>query len=263
MLPLFALGNLQLSTYSLFLSLGIAVAAYLALVQLLKIPQNSFAHAAPAIVIAIVGSLALALLFGRLVTIYRLLREGPFAPQQGLNMFGFIAGLILAIMWSSQRYHLPLGLVLDAALLPVPLGQAIMRFGCAAAGCCNGKPTDSWLGMILPDESGVWLNRYPTQFLTIGGDVLAFLGLLALERYCRGRSLPGRRWPFDGFIAAVFFGLFGLLRFLLAFMRASAVPLVGPLAEMHITGLLCIILAILIVVGNRPRLAAGAPGAVL
>jgi phosphatidylglycerol:prolipoprotein diacylglycerol transferase len=139
------------------------------------------------------------------------------------------------------------------AALPLPLGQAIGRLGCFAAGCCYGRPTDSWLGMYLPDHDhdGIWMVRYPTQLMSATANLLIFFIVLAVERYGIRRAGKSCGWPFDGFLTLLYIALFSLKRFAMAFLRQSgAIPMVGSLSWMHVNALVGLVAASALIFWN-------------
>jgi len=134
---------------------------------------------------------------------------------------------------------------------PTALGLAIGRLGCAAAGCCYGRPTDSWLGVYLPDENGVWMMRYPTQLMCAAANLLIFFILLTVERYGVRRVSKNRGWPFDGFLALLFIALYSLKRFGMGFLRqAGAFPMIGPFSWMHVNALVGLVAATALIFWN-------------
>lgn len=161
-------------------------------------------------------------------------------------------GTAIVYCW---RHRIPLGRAMDLGTLPVPLGLTIGRLGCAAAGCCYGNLTDSWLGAYLPDHNGIWASRYPTQLMSAAVNLLIFLTLLAVERYGQRRlgSREGHGWPFDGFLALLFISLYCLKRLLIGFLRASAVPVLGPLGAMQVYALAGLVISTVLIVWNLDR----------
>ena len=138
-----------------------------------------------------------------------------------------------------------MGRAFGLGVLPCPLGQAIGRLGCLAAGCCAGKVTGSWLGMYLPGEGGVWAMRCPTQVLDSAAHVLIFLVLLAVERY-------GRR-PCDGFLFLLYVELSAIARFTVGFLREEAIPVIGPFSTMHLQGIAGMAMAAALTLWNLGR----------
>src|ERR1700722_8231940 len=61
--------------------------------------------------------------------------------QSGGTFFGGFLGGVLAIFLYTYFERMPVLPVLDTFAVALPLGHAIGRLGCFAAGCCYGKPT--------------------------------------------------------------------------------------------------------------------------
>jgi len=185
-----------------------------------------------------------------------LLRDGVLPPGEGRSIVWGIAGSVLTGWLYCRRYRIPPGLPFDLAAAPIPLGLAIGRVGCLAAGCCGGLPTDSALGVYLPDEAGVWLYRYPTQLMSVAANLAICLALIAFERYAQrrpGKPSGARVWPFDGAVFLLFICLFATKRFLIAFLRESAAPVLGPLSAMQIYALVALGIVAGIVAYQWPR----------
>jgi phosphatidylglycerol:prolipoprotein diacylglycerol transferase len=152
----------------------------------------------------------------------------------GQHWMGAVAGGSLAAYFYCRYRNLPVGKAFDL-FAPLPaLAFAFIRLGCLLAGCCYGKETDSWLGLVLPDVNGVWARRYPTRIVSILANLLIFALLLAFERIARKK--PGRPpdWPFAGFLFLLYVELYCLQRFYFEFWRANMPPLVGPLTWTHL-----------------------------
>jgi len=85
--------------------------------------------------------------------------------EGGAGLFG---GLAVAIIVSVPVLHLaglPFWSFWDAASITMLVGLVFTRFGCMMNGCCAGRPTDAWLGVVLPNVRGQRRRRYPTQLL--------------------------------------------------------------------------------------------------
>ncbi len=214
MLPWLSLGRWQITTYNAAIAIAALVATTYSLSRLAKLGLPL------GLILRVFWPTILAGLAGAFVWPRLGASLGVNTPHSsgfiGLLLFGGGTGLLSCLIWKA-----PLGKMFDAGgALPTPLGQVIGRLGCLAAGCCGGRPTDGFLGVCLPDASGTWQSRYPTQPLAAGFDLLLFLGLSALERRARGRA----RWYFDGILALSYLFLYSAKRFGMEFLRADAGP---------------------------------------
>jgi len=229
MLPTLFLGSWQIDTYALIVSLAVALSGVYAFERLLRLDYPPIVIARGLLLMSL-GGVALTLLANEIINRQRFAHSGFLAVPESRDIVWTLVGggsvALLYIRW----YKAPVGRVLDLGVPALPLAQGVARLGCAAAGCCYGRPTDSWLGVYLPDDNSVWTMRYPTQLLAAAANLLIFFTLLAVER-------SGKR-PFDGFLALLYVFLFSLKRFVLAYLRQEgAVPLLGPLSWMHLSAL--------------------------
>lgn len=90
---------------------------------------------------------------------------------------GLIGGLVVYFvgywfLFKKERYHI--FYYLDIIITGVVITHAFGRIGCFLAGCCYGKETTSWLGMVYPTDNGM-LKVYPTQLFEAGFLVILFL----------------------------------------------------------------------------------------
>ncbi len=143
-----------------------------------------------------------------------------FLRSGGVFYGGLIGGFVTValLMW---RYKLNFWKVADAFAPAVALGQAFGRQGCFAAGCCWGKPTDWFWGvhfgeagneytgvpMYGPDNSDLFLH--PTQLIE-SFTMLAVFGLLYW--------LHGKK-KFDGQILIAYGIIYSIFRFSIEFLR--------------------------------------------
>ncbi|HVE35985.1 MAG TPA: prolipoprotein diacylglyceryl transferase family protein [Gemmatimonadaceae bacterium] len=132
---------------------------------------------------------------------------------------------------------LGLGTFWDAAAFTILVGMAFTRIGCFLNGCCAGRPT-RW-GIRLPNRSGTWERRVPTQLFE------AALALLLLV-------LAVAAWPTRPFSGAVFLlvaGGYGVGRLVLETLRERP-PGRGVFSVHHAISLIMVITA-LTVLGQR------------
>ncbi len=90
---------------------------------------------------------------------------------------GFILGLLFGIIYVviSKKNLLD---VMDVTTPGLYLGLAIGRIGCFCAGCCYGKPTESFLGVVFTHYetlAPIGVKVFPTQLFESGYAFLIFL----------------------------------------------------------------------------------------
>ena len=141
----------------------------------------------------------------------------PGALMSGRG-FVFYGSFLLAVptMWIFfKRHKLPAYQMLDIMAITTCLVHMFGRVGCFLAGCCHGKPTDSWLGIAFTDPAcyAEPLNTplYPTQLMESGYIFIVMIVLLWLK--------PRRR--FYGQLFLTYLMLYAAGRFALEFLRGD------------------------------------------
>ncbi len=156
----------------------------------------------------------------------------------GTDGFTVYGGIILGILVGAfilKRKNADIPVYLDLIIPQIALAQGFGRIGCFLAGCCYGKPTDSAIGVIFPEEaiapSGV--NLLPTQLFSAAGNFLIFTILILLSnfatdylavskensvaRYGEGNKSFFQPWSISG----IYLILYGIGRFIIEFFRAD------------------------------------------
>lgn len=238
MFPTLHLGPWHLSTYQVAGALGIIIGGMWALERLQRLGHR----AGPArwgFVLAILGGIAAAQLTVRLINAFRVARSGLLVRPEGLSIVWGMLGAFAMSAVIARVQRVRLGRVLDAYAAPMFLGLAIARLGCFAAGCCYGRPTDSWLGLYLPSDQGKWAVRYPTQLMCAAANLLIAVVLVIVERVGTRRPPHGAGWRFHGSLFILGIALFSAKRFGMAFLRqAGTFRMIGPLSWIHVSALL-------------------------
>lgn len=80
--------------------------------------------------------------------------------QGGLVWYGGFAGGVGTVWLYARRHRVSCRWVLDLFAPVLALGHAVGRVGCFLNGCCYGKITDAWCGVIMPGEPR---PVFPTQ----------------------------------------------------------------------------------------------------
>lgn len=227
MLRYLSVGHAQVPTWYLAHAFAILVSGQYAYLRMVRAGVASrVATGALALVIGgALGSLYLVRWFAAVG------HEKGWLPHDAASAGGgalviVVAGGLLGQAWW-RAHALPAGRMWDLLILPVPLAQAIGRVGCFLAGCCHGRPTASPLGFPLPDHFGLVENRWPTQVLSMAGNLAIFALMLRLERGVPGKDGGARPLP-PGTLALTYLLLFSAKRGGVEFLRASWRPVIGP-----------------------------------
>ena len=251
MLPTFNLGSWQLSTYSVVYALALLLAGMYAFHRLLTGLDRSPETIMRGLLLTILGGFVGQYAVRLVLVAQRFLQSGELAWRGGSSFIGMLLGGVGAGAFYCRKHNISLPRALDRVAPVLPLSQAISRWGCLAAGCCYGKPTDSWPGVYLRNIHGEWAVRYPTQIMASAADLLIF-GLILLAE----RLTAGRRWYFDGLLFLLYVFCYSLKRFLLEFLRGDVLPLWGPITWVHLYTLVGMGLSLGLIAWNLRRSAA-------
>ena len=165
---LFSVGRFRVSSYAALLYLGF-VLGVIGGAHETALEYTRFAASAVILLVP-------ALLGGRLWY----LAQHSRAPTAGAGLYG---GLVLsfACSWPVVRLAgLDFWRFWDAAAVVLLVGMIVTRFGCLTTGCCAGRETSGPCGVWLPDSSGEWKRRYPTQLLESAWSAMILIVGLAL-----------------------------------------------------------------------------------
>jgi phosphatidylglycerol:prolipoprotein diacylglycerol transferase len=187
---LLTLGSWEVRSYGVVLLLAIVLG-----VGLFWREARQAGFPAPHLLAFCAGAVVFGLLGGRLNAWLFQLGGGltwpnlnPVSLRGGLTSFGSILGALAFGSIFAWWQGWGIGAFLDVAAPIIPLVEGILRWGCLLNGCCYGRQTEGFLGVYLPDVSGHWAHRYPTQLMIS----LFCLGLSAwLWRWRSGRSFKG------------------------------------------------------------------------
>lgn len=255
MLPFIEVGSWQMSTYYVAHLIAIPVAGMLAVRRLTRegVPWHWPIEGMSLVILGgMTGAAVFWWLLGGvewLVTGARTWFAGPGSTILGAITFGALAGVAYC-RWRGVS----IGDSFDQGIPALPLGQGIGRLGCLLAGCCYGQPTDSWLGVHLPGEGGMWCHRYPTQLLSSLADFAIFGVLLIVDRRVGGIEGARARGLFPGYLALLYGVLYFSKRFGMEFLRAERPLVWGPLTWAHVVSAVGLALIAVLWVVNRKKL---------
>jgi len=215
---LFSIGPLTLYTYGVMLAIAFTVSTWLAARAARRMPPERVAISAGQLwdfsSVALFGGIAGGRLF------YVLLHWEWFldSPQDiiaiwrgGLVWYGGFLGGVLAGWGYVRAKRLVFLRVLDQLIPFVALGHAIGRVGCFFNGCCYGRVTQAWCGVVFPGQS---LPVLPTQLMEAGGLLVLFFGLRKMTQRPWVLSRPGR-------LLGLYLVSYAGLRFAIEFLRGD------------------------------------------
>ncbi|HKM30016.1 MAG TPA: prolipoprotein diacylglyceryl transferase family protein [Bacilli bacterium] len=157
-------------------------------------------------------------------------------------MGGTISFLIGYWLFGRNKYNSKLIDILPLVPCCILIAHAFGRIGCFSAGCCYGKPTDSWLGIVFPEGSpsyyayGAGVAVYPTQLF----EAIFLILMFALTSYL----LLNKKFKYN--ICVYLFG-YGIFRFLIEYIRADdRGQFIGMLSPSQFWSLIMIVLAVVV-----------------
>lgn len=133
----------------------------------------------------------------------------------GMSSHGGFIGVALTIGLYLRSRRVPLLPVADVVVVPVAIGLALGRFGNFINLELYGTVTDLPWAIAIPGVEGL---RHPVQFYAIAKDLF-----IAAVCYWHLRHI---RPVVNGRTMALFLMLYGVLRFLVEYVRAQEYPLV-------------------------------------
>ena len=133
--------------------------------------------------------------------------------EGGMSSHGGFIAVIFALFVVHRRHNIPSRALADLATVPAAIGLALGRIGNFINQELFGTVTTLPWGMNVPGVEGL---RHPLQiydaFLSLG------IALVCYVHLRNPKSIPGRT-------AAIFLMLYGVMRFLLEFIREQQYPL--------------------------------------
>jgi len=135
----------------------------------------------------------------------------------------FYGGLLLAIptcIWFVRRRRLPLWKVADIAGVCAPIGLAVGRLGCFAAGCCYGATTDVSWAVTFTSETAHQTTGVPLHVSLHPSQIYLSLNAVILFAILLWRH---RRKQYDGQVFLWFIVLYGATRSFWELFRGDAV----------------------------------------
>ncbi len=223
--------------YGMMIAIGIIAAILLLNYRAKKNGYNEDSILNMAILAVILGVVG-----GKLLYIITELKSIINEPSQlkyfgnGFVIYGSIIGGVFGVCYYARRKGWKLLNIFDLVIPSLPLAQGFGRIGCFLAGCCYGKPTDSFLGVTFKEGSlgPIDIHVYPTQvFSSIFDFALAFF----LLWYDRKQRKSGR-------VFSLYLIIYSIGRFAIEFIRDDPRGNVGILSTSQFISLFIVLIGI-------------------
>lgn len=181
-------GNENLPTYGILFFIGIICSFVVSLRNMKKsdVSKEDMMYASSFALIG--GILGAKILF--LLASLKVIIENHIALidviKSGFVFYGGFLGGALGYYIYCRIYKIDVIKMYDRAVCALPLGQFFGRLGCFCAGCCYGRPTDSFLGVIYTSPADPNCPRgiklLPTQLFEAFFCLALFFVLLVVNK---------------------------------------------------------------------------------
>ncbi len=139
---------------------------------------------------------------------------GVLVSRSGFVFYGGVIFGLLASYFLTRLHKINFLKFCDIIAVGIPLAHAFGRIGCFSYGCCYGRPTHSWIGVLFPPDSpagALGVKVIPTQLIESMFLFALFFILWALNRHRK----------FRGEIISSYLIFYGIFRFIIEFFRAD------------------------------------------
>lgn len=214
---LFEIGSMKIYSYGLMIALGIVAGVSYLAIQGKRELKMTLDQANTLFLFIFVA----ALVGGKVFLFfedpaYYVSSPGKLFTGRGFVFYGSFLFAIPTMLWYFRKNNLPSYQMLDIMAVTTCLVHMFGRSGCFMAGCCYGKPTESFAGIIFTDPAcsanPLHTPLHPTQ-LYEAGYILIVLCMLVYLRSKKG---------FHGQLFLLYLMLYGAGRFVLEYLRGDA-----------------------------------------
>ena len=235
---LFSIGPLTVHSYGLMIALGILVCVFMGMYRARKYGYKDEAVLDIAIFGILSGFVGAKLLYVLVEFDSFLENAMDVLGSEGFVVYGgIIVGALVGILYCRIK-KLPCWEYFDLLAPSIAVAQGFGRIGCFLAGCCYGRPTDTFWGVTFPEGSfapaGVPL--IPTQLISSAGDFI-ITGILLV--YSKHNKKAGN-------VGILYMLLYGIGRFLVECLRSDDRGTVGLLSTSQFISIGIILLAIIL-----------------
>jgi len=212
---LLKIGPVTIYSYGFFVSLGI-ISAYLFIVSQASHFGLRREVVADLIFWIVIGGFLGARMLYILVS-WPFFLQNPLSyifSRAGFVFYGGLLGGLSAAYWFIKRKRLDFWQVADLFAPYIALAHAFGRIGCFCYGCCYGKPTKSFWGLLFPPASPaghLGVKVIPAQMISSVALAIIFLILAEIRRQRK----------FKGEVFVSYLIIYGIFRFFIEFLRGD------------------------------------------
>lgn len=256
---LFRIGSIPIYGYGLMIAIGIIVGLFVGQMRFRKKGMNDEIVFDITIIAAITGFLGAKILY--VIVEFQKFLSDPMSVlgSTGFVVYGGIIAGVLAGYIYTRLKKLNFMEIFDGIMPEIALVQGFGRIGCFLAGCCYGRETDSFLGVVFPEGSlaPAGVKLLPTQLFSAAGDFLLamILFLLADVVFRNVKKQTSKKFGYvHGDIGCCYVILYGVGRFIIEFFRNDYRGAVGFLSTSQFLSVFIVLLGVFLLFFNRFRL---------
>lgn len=247
---LFKIGPITIYSYGVMMALGIILALLLALYRGKRRGFNLDVVTDISFYAIIGGVIGAKLLYFITEAQYIIKRPGSILDMLsgGFVVYGAILGGIAGAYIYCRVKKVNFLEHFDLLVPSLALAQGIGRIGCLLAGCCYGRETNNFTGIIFSHSSYApnGVRIYPTQIFSSLGDFLITFILLVFARSQRK----------NGQVAGLYMVLYSIGRFFIEFLRDDPRGRIGMLSTSQFICIFILIGGIIMLYNDRIKASA-------
>lgn len=246
---LFTIGGFKVHGYGTLIAIGFIIAMLVAEYRAKKNGLKEDAVIDIAIIAGVCGFLGAKLLY--IIVSFDEFIKDPIAVlgSSGFVVYGgIIAGVAAAYIYCRIK-KLKFLDYFDIVMPEIAIAQGFGRIGCFLAGCCYGRETDAWYGVVFPTDGhfapgGVPL--IPTQLISSAGDFLIAIILIIVAIKLKNRLQSGN-------IGELYMILYGIGRFIIEFLRNDYRGEIGFMSNIAFISIFIILFGIVMFAFNKKK----------
>lgn len=246
---LFTIGDFKVHGYGTLIAIGFIIAMLVAEYRAKKNGLKEDAVIDIAIIAGVCGFLGAKFLY--IIVSFDEFIKAPIAVlgSSGFVVYGgIIAGVAAAYIYCRIK-KLNFLDYFDIVMPEIAIAQGFGRIGCFLAGCCYGRETDAWYGVVFPTDGhfapgGVPL--IPTQLISSAGDFLIAIILIIVAIKLKNRLQSGN-------IGELYMILYGIGRFIIEFLRDDYRGEIGFMSTSQFISIFIILFGIVMFAFNKKK----------